>query len=60
MGKGEHDEAVAVLRSIAMVNGKEGSGKLTADDLMRVAYGSESGLGEESLERNVLVGLVVM
>ena len=47
MGKGEDDEAVA-----ARVNGKEGSVKLTADDLTRVAYGSESGLGEESLERN--------
>ena len=51
MGKGEDDEAVA-----ARVNGKEGSVKLTADDLTRVAYGSESGLGEESLEQNVSVG----
>lgn len=45
-----------MLRSIARVNAKEGSGKLTADDLMRVAYGSESGLGKESLEQNILVG----
>jgi len=56
MGKGEDDEAVAVLRNVARVNGKEGSVKLTADDLMGVAYRSESGLSEESLERNVLVG----
>ena len=56
MGKGEDDEAVAVLRNVARVNGKEGSVKLTADDLMGVAYRSESGLSEESLQRNVLVG----
>ena len=56
MGKGEDDEAVAVLRNVARVNGKQGSVKLTANDLTRAAYGSESGLGEESLERNVLVG----
>ena len=56
MGKGEDDEAVAVLRNVARVNGKEGSVKLTADDLTRVAYGSESGLSEDSLERNVSVG----
>jgi hypothetical protein len=56
MGKGEDDDAVAVLRNVARVNGKEGSVKLTADDLTRVAHGSESGLCEESLERNVSVG----
>jgi hypothetical protein len=56
MGKGEDDEAVAVLRNVARANGKEGSVKLTADELTRVAYGSESGLGEESLARNVLAG----
>jgi len=56
MGKGEDDEAVAVLRNVARVNGKEGSVKLTADDLRRGVNQGESGLGEESLERNVLVG----
>ena len=48
------------VANVARVNGKEGSVKLTADDLTRVAYGSELGLGGESLERNVLVGGVVV
>jgi hypothetical protein len=43
-------------RNVAKVNGKEGSVKLTADNLRHGANRGESGLGEELLERNVLVG----
>lgn len=49
MGKGE-EEAVAVLRNVARVNGKEGSAKLMADDLVRMANGNESGLGERMMK----------
>jgi hypothetical protein len=53
-GKGEDDEAVAVLRNVARVNRKEGSMKLTAGDLV---YGGESGLGDKTMGDNAMVGV---
>jgi hypothetical protein len=50
-GKGEDDEAVAVLRNVAKVNRKEGSLKLTAGDLV------ESGLGDKTMGDNAMVGV---
>jgi hypothetical protein len=54
MGKGDDDEAVAVLRNVARVNRKEGSMKLTAGDLV---YGGESGLGDKTMGGNAMVGV---
>ena len=39
--------------------GKEGSVKLTADDLTCVANGSESGLSERTMKEYVVVGVVI-
>jgi hypothetical protein len=54
MGKGDDDEAVAVLRNVARVNRKEGSMKLTAGDL--VSRG-DSGSGDKTMGGNVMVGV---
>jgi hypothetical protein len=50
---------VAVLSNVARVDRKEGSVKLTADDLARVANGSKSGLSERAMEEYVVEGVVI-
>ncbi|KIM38486.1 hypothetical protein M413DRAFT_30036 [Hebeloma cylindrosporum] len=55
MGKGEDDEAVAVLRKVAKFNGKEGNVKLTAGDLTRLAFVSESGSAGKARDVNLVL-----
>jgi hypothetical protein len=52
MGKCEEDEAACRATS----RGSMGSVKLTADDIMRVANGSEFGLGKRTMGEFVVVG----